>query len=164
MKLSDIVPEGPIQVWVPFEPIEGFEVLFEHKDATQRQKIFRKAQVLRWNPKTHQKEEDIDVEKMNWLVATEIVKDWRGLTPRKLAKIVPVDFDRLKDAGLKPDDEIPYDPEDCVFLLTKSDLFDSFVADTMTKVAEIAAEQRSREVKNSKRSPRGTSSAKASED
>ena len=80
----------------------------------------------KWNKKTRQLEEELDEDKFLVEYCKAVIKGWKGLKFRYLEELLLVDISELK-----PDDCLPYTPENAELLMKNSADMDSWVTETV---------------------------------
>jgi hypothetical protein len=122
-----------LEAWVEMEGFDGFEVKIAYVSREELNKIRNSVTRVSWSPKTRQKEETID----NELFISEFVKagvlDWKGLTLRHAARLLPIVVP--EDADL--DELIDFSPEEAVALSNNSTVFDSWLNDVIFDLANF---------------------------
>lgn len=131
-KLSSMLT-NKLEAWVEMEGFDGFEVKIAYVSREELNKIRNSVTRVSWSPKTRQKEETID----NELFISEFVKagvlDWKGLTLRHAARLLPIVVP--EDADL--DELIEFSPEEAVALSNNSTVFDSWLNDVIFDLANF---------------------------
>ena len=131
-KLSSMLT-NKLEAWVEMEGFDGFEVKIAYVSREELNKIRNSVTRVSWSPKTRQKEETID----NELFISEFVKsgvlDWKGLTLRHAARLLPIVVP--EDADL--DELIDFSPEEAVALSNNSTVFDSWLNDVIFDLANF---------------------------
>lgn len=125
-------------VWAEF--IDGFEVEIRYRSREELQEMISEVRTRRWDAKANAIVEGLDEVKYRKAMASEIVINWRGLSAQVLKKLVILDD--------YPESEVPYSPEDCVWLLKESK-FDVWVQNICSEVEAFQAVQRAEATKNS---------------
>lgn len=82
--------------------------------------------------KNRQTQEELNDELFLQLYAQAAIKGWSGLKLSTLEQLVPVDL-----TGQNPDDELPYNEENALFLMKNSANFDSFVSETVNDLGNF---------------------------
>jgi len=113
--------ESGMTVWVEFT--DGFEIEVKFVGREAFQSLYNKCTRFQFNPKTHKREDVPDRDKFYRLWGEKTIKDWRGLTLGKLAKLVPIKPGKEED--LKQD--IPCEPENKQTLLKHNGEFDDLI-------------------------------------
>lgn len=131
-KLSSMLT-NKLEAWIEMEGFDGFEVKIAYVSREELNKIRNSVTRVSWSPKTRQKEETID----NELFISEFVKagvlDWKGLTLRHAARLLPIVVP--EDADL--DELIEFSPEEAVALSNNSTVFDSWLNDVIFDLANF---------------------------
>ena len=112
--------------WVEFPDIEGFEIELVYLNREDLMKIRNRSLTFKFNKRTRQREEEIDNDKFLEEYSREVIRGWKGLTIRELARILPIDT-----SGAEMEKEVPYSEDDALELLKNSTIFDQFVTDCM---------------------------------
>lgn len=111
---------------VEFPDSDGFFVKLSYVGRDKLMKIRNRALVFKFNKRTRQREEEVDNDKFLEEYSREVIRGWKGLTIRELARILPIDT-----AGADMTKDVPYSEEDALELLKNSTIFDQFVTDCM---------------------------------
>jgi hypothetical protein len=111
---------------VEFPDSDGFLVKLSYVGRDKLMKIRNRALVFKFNKRTRQREEEVDNDKFLEEYSREVIRGWKGLTIRELARILPIDT-----AGADMTKDVPYSEEDALELLKNSTIFDQFVTDCM---------------------------------
>ena len=111
-------------VEVEFPDSDNFYVSLTYLNREKLTKIRNRSLTIKFNKRSRQREEEVDNEKFLEEYAREVVRGWRGLTIRELARLMPIET-----AGANLEQEVPYSEEDALELLRNSTIFDQFVTD-----------------------------------
>jgi hypothetical protein len=126
-KLAGMIRKaGKIQRTAEFECpyAKGFFVEITYASRMVLQEIRDASQEIGYN--TREREERLNEDKLNNEYVDKIIQGWRGLTPKKLAKIIPgVDYDENN-----ADTEIKFSRDVALALLETSLDFNAWVVDT----------------------------------
>ena len=128
---------------VEFPDSNSFYVNLAYLSRDKLVKIRNRSLVVKFNKRSRQREEEVDNEKFLEEYSREVIKGWRGLTIRELARIMPVE---TSNANL--DQEVPYTQEDALALLQGSPIFDQFVTDCMNDFELFEREKADTQIKN----------------
>lgn len=128
---------------VEFPDSNSFYVNLAYLSRDKLVKIRNRSLVVKFNKRSRQREEEVDNEKFLEEYSREVIKGWRGLTIRELARIMPVE---TSNANL--DQEVPYTQEDALALLQGSPIFDQFVTDCMNDFELFEREKADAQIKN----------------
>jgi len=99
------------------------------------------------NPRTREREEKMNDDKLRKEYAKQIIAGWRGLTVEKLSKFLP--GIKIEGATSK-DTEVPFEADVAVAFLEVSIEFENWVVSTATEVENYSsvAEQKKAEFEN----------------
>lgn len=128
---------------VEFPDSDNFYVSLAYLSREKLVKIRNRSLVIKFNKRSRQREEEVDNDKFLEEYSREVVKGWRGLTIRELARIMPIET-----AGANLDQEVPYTEEDALALLQGSPIFDQFVTDCMNDFEIFERDKADEQVKN----------------
>lgn len=120
---------------------------------TSLQKIFNDSKIRKMDYKTARKEEELDGDKFSRKFCSEVVAGWRGVTPRKIAKLVPIDLVDFTEA--ERDEEVEFSQEQMSYLLKNAYDLDSFLQGYCQNLDNFVPE-RGYEQKNSESSQSGS--------
>jgi len=142
-RIKSLLVTGDKSIEVDFPEIEGFKVTVSFVPREDLVKIRNQALVYKFNKRTRQREEEVDNEKFVELYSERVIKGWKGLKIKHLPKLLAADI-----AGLSPEEEIVYSPEEAVELLKNSTLFDQFITDTVNDLEVFSTKKREETLKN----------------
>lgn len=142
-RIKSLLVTGDKSIEVDFPEIEGFKVTVSFVPREDLVKIRNQALVYKFNKRTRQREEEVDNEKFVELYSERVIKGWKGLKIKHLPKLLAADI-----AGLSPEEEIAYSPEEAVELLKNSTLFDQFITDTVNDLEVFSTKKREETLKN----------------
>ena len=117
-------------VEVDFPGFPGFKVNLSYLSRETLVNIRKKA--TKTSFKNRQTQEELNDELFLQLYAQAAIKGWSGLKLITLEQLVPVDL-----TGQNPDDELPYNEENALFLMKNSANFDSFVSETVNDLGNF---------------------------
>ena len=135
MDLKDLKMRSGLDAWVEFK---GVPLQLEYVDKPALEAIVERARVRDWNRK-HQMTEKVDEKRLIKGLAG-LIKDWK-LTLGQLAGLMPVDI-----AGQDPGKAIPCTPDNAATLVAQVYGLDDFIIETVTDLAQFAAERQAGEV------------------
>lgn len=104
MKISEIRAKGVATATVVYDEDFGVKFKLNYIDKAEMSKLNGQFTKSKFNPKTHQKEEDLDIEGLRKRICELGVVGWEGVTPRWLATLMPIDMDAVES----PDKEIEF--------------------------------------------------------
>lgn len=107
MNIKDLKAKEVKSAMVTYD--EDFKVKFnlnyiEKSEMTRLNGQFTRT---KFNPKSHSKEEELDIEGLRKRICEIGVTGWSGVTPRWLATVMPIDADGIGNM----DEEIPFSQE-----------------------------------------------------
>jgi len=130
-------------VEVEFPDSDNFYVSLTYLNREKLTKIRNRSLTIKFNKRSRQREEEVDNEKFLEEYAREVVRGWRGLTIRELARLMPIET-----AGANLDQEVPYSEEDALELLRNSTIFYQFVTDCQNDFEVFEKDKTDSQVKN----------------
>ena len=130
-------------VEVEFPDSDNFYVSLTYLNREKLTKIRNRSLTIKFNKRSRQREEEVDNEKILEEYAREVVRGWRGLTIRELARLMPIET-----AGANLEQEVPYSEEDALELLRNSTIFDQFVTDCQNDFEVFEKDKTDSQVKN----------------
>ena len=130
-------------VEVEFPDSNNFYVSLTYLNREKLTKIRNRSLTIKFNKRSRQREEEVDNEKFLEEYAREVVRGWRGLTIRELARLMPIET-----AGANLEQEVPYSEEDALELLRNSTIFDQFVTDCQNDFEVFEKDKTDSQVKN----------------
>ena len=130
-------------VEVEFPDSDNFYVSLTYLHREKLTKIRNRSLTIKFNKRSRQREEEVDNEKFLEEYAREVVRGWRGLTIRELARLMPIET-----AGANLEQEVPYSEEDALELLRNSTIFDQFVTDCQNDFEVFEKDKTDSQVKN----------------
>jgi len=88
------------------------------------------------NPRTREREEKMNDDKLRREYARHIIKGWRGLTVEKLLRIVP---GAAVEGAISADSEVPFDIDIAIAFLEVSIEFENWIVSTATEVENYSS-------------------------
>lgn len=107
MKIADIKAKEVPSAKVVYDEDYGVKFHLKYIEKSEMTRLNGQFTKSKFNPRTHQKEEDLDVEGLRKRICEMGVCGWEGVTPRWLSTVMPVDLKDIKN----PDEEITFDHE-----------------------------------------------------
>ncbi len=147
LNLSEIVSKNPKSALVKYD--ESRNVAFELKfiDKKELNRLNQQFTKMKFNPKTHQKEEELDVEALRKEICRLGVIGWKGITLRWLIDQVPIDEESIKGKDL--DEEIEFSQDNLNFLCEALYGIDNWIFDSVRNAENFkAVEAQSAQIKN----------------
>ena len=129
--------------WIDYPGIDGFKVHLHFLNREDLQKIRKISLTNKIDRKTRQRVEEVDTDKFLQNYAKSVIKGWEGLKIKHLPSLIPSDI-----SGLNPEEEIAYDEEEAMELLTNSASFDQFITDTLSDFETFDEERKETNSKN----------------
>lgn len=114
--------------------------------------LVKKHMVRKWDPKTHQRTDELDGKGMLGDFAIKAIKDWRGLTVGGLAKMVPL----KGGAKVSRDVLVEFSPENATELLLTAYDLETFVRETVLNLDSFHDDDAEQELGNSEGSQSGS--------
>lgn len=124
MKLTTYL-QTKLEAWVPLEGFDGFEVKVAYLSREELTKIRNAVTRVAFNPKTRQREDNIDSELFIKEFVKAVVLDWKGLTLDIASKLLPLDI----PADVDLSQEIEFSQESALDLSKNSPVFDGWLND-----------------------------------
>lgn len=125
---SLLVPSKTVEVDYP--GLNGFKINVVFLSRETLVGIRKKATKTTF--KNRQPVEELDDKLFLQLYVNACIKGWSGLKLSYLEQLAPVDL-----SGQKPDDELPYDQDNALFLMQSSANFDAFISETVTELSNF---------------------------
>lgn len=125
---SLLVPSKSVEV--EFPGMSGFKINLAFLSRETLVNIRKKSTKTTY--KNRQPVEETDDKLFLKLYVDAAIKGWTGLKLSYLDQLAPIDL-----KGQDPDDELPYDQDNALFLMQASANFDSFVSETVTELANF---------------------------
>ena len=123
-----LVPSKTVEVEYP--GLNGFKINAVFLSRETLVSIRKKATKTAF--KNRQPVEELDDKLFLSLYVNACIKGWSGLKLSYLEQLAPVDLE-----GMKPDDELPYDQDNALFLMQSSANFDAFISETVTELSNF---------------------------
>lgn len=139
--------DSHLSTWMEFE--DGFEVHIMHVPLAKLEKLKKQCRKWGFDPKTHQRREELDEDKFNCIFFEAVCDDWRGLTPEFLRKHL--------DMTEYPETEVPWSVEDGAELSASLYGFQNFLWFNAQEMALFRAAEQAQEKKDSSTSHAGNS-------
>jgi hypothetical protein len=95
--------------------------------------LANQCRVAEYDAKSKGRVVGIDPDKFMEGLCKTVVKDWQGVTPRKLANLYPVDLSSLTEA--QKDEEIPFSIENLIEVMKHAPGLDDFLHECATEPA-----------------------------
>ena len=124
MKLTTYL-KTKLEAWVPLEGFEPFEVKVAYLSREELTKIRNSVTRVAFNPKTRQREDNIDSELFVKEFVKAVVLDWKGLTLDIASKLLPLEV----PAGVDLSQEVEFSQESALDLSKNSPVFDGWLND-----------------------------------
>lgn len=124
MKLTTYL-KTKLEAWVPVEGFDGFEVKVAYLSREELSKIRNSCTRVAFNPKTRQREDNIDSELFVKEFVKAVVLDWKGLTLDIASKLLPLEVPPDVDMT----QEIEFSQESALDLSKNSPVFDGWLND-----------------------------------
>lgn len=147
LNLSDIVSKNPNSSFVTYD--ESRNVSFELKfiDKKELNRLNQQFTKMQFNPKTHQREEQLDVDALRKEICRLGVIGWKGITLRWLIDQVPIDPAAIEGKDL--DEEIDFSQDNLNFLCDKLYGIDNWIFDSVRNAENFkAVEAQKAQIKN----------------
>ena len=130
-------------VEVEYPDIEGFYIKLAYISREAMSKMLKRNSVIRINKVSRAREEEVDNDKFLAEYSESVIKDWKGLKFKDLARLYPADI-----ADFDPEDEVPYAPENALVILENSSDFNTFLTDATNDVTAFQEQELEKAVKN----------------
>lgn len=124
MKLTTYL-KTKLEAWVPLEGFEPFEVKVAYLSREELTKIRNAVTRVAFNPKTRQREDNIDSELFVKEFVKAVVLDWKGLTLDIASKLLPLEVPE----GVDLSQEVEFSQESALDLSKNSPVFDGWLND-----------------------------------
>ena len=123
LKIANIIAKTVPSAFVKYDEDFGveFDLLFIQKE--ELNKITGQFTKMKFNPKTHQKDEVIDSDGLRNRICEKCVKGWKGVTPRWLATMFPIDKEEVEDM----EEEIEFSQENLTTIIEKAYGLDGWI-------------------------------------
>ena len=108
---------------------EGFTVDLAFLSAGEITKINNKCTTTKFNRKTRQPEDIFDNELFYKLLSKRAVKGWSGFKWKYAEVLLPLDL-----GDFDPEDEVPFNEDNVVALMTNSKEFSDFVTENLVEL------------------------------
>ena len=125
---SILVPSKSIEIEYP--GLNGFKVNVVFLSRETLVSIRKKS--TKTSFKNRQETEEMDDKLFLQLYVNACIKGWTGLKLSYLEQLAPVDLSQHS-----PDDELPWDQDNALFLMQSSTNFDAFISETVSELANF---------------------------
>lgn len=125
---SILVPSKSIEIEYP--GLNGFKVNVVFLSRETLVSIRKKS--TKTSFKNRQATEEMDDKLFLQLYVNACIKGWTGLKLSYLEQLAPVDLSQHS-----PDDELPWDQDNALFLMQSSTNFDAFISETVSELANF---------------------------
>ncbi len=139
--ISNVIAKDKI-ITVTYPTEEGFTVDIRYMNREALSKLREKCLKLKWNKLSRKQEEEVDFEKFTEEYARLAVVGWKGLTPKILATLIPIDLDKM------PKEDIEFSVENAIDLMKNSTPFDQWIGDCMNDIEKFSKAKHEENVKN----------------
>lgn len=112
-----------------FPLCKGMEVEIAYANKKLLANMHANALVQKFDSETAAPYNELDTEKYIYNYVKEVVKGWKGFTYGHLATLV-----LIEEEGLNMDEEIEFDIDTAVFLMSNSPAFDQWVVNTAKRL------------------------------
>ena len=123
MKIRDIKKESVDSALVMYDEDHKVGFILKFIDKSEMTRLNGQFTRSKFNPKSHQKEEELDIEGLRKRIGELGVAGWQGITPRWLSTIIPIDTSKIEDM----DEEIPFSLEELEDLLSSAYGLDGWI-------------------------------------
>ena len=144
LDFASVAETKSLTTWAEFKP--GLSFLIRFISRSELQQLSRLCTTNKYNQDTHQREPRLDSEKFLPKFINRVVKGWKGLTPKVLADLIPVDMTKIPPQH--HDAEIAYDPQQMIVLVNKCFDLDTFLNRVSTDLTWFRDADESEAVKN----------------
>lgn len=127
MNIKDLIVPSKETV-AEYPGIPGFNVTIAYLTREELLAIRKRAVTNKVNRKTRQVEEEVDSDLFQEMYIKAVLKNWKGLNARGLAKLLPIDM------PVDPEVEIEFSTDNAIMLMRNSPDFDSFVTEVLDDV------------------------------
>jgi hypothetical protein len=125
---SILVPSKSIEIEYP--GLNGFKINVVFLSRETLVSIRKKS--TKTSFKNRQATEEMDDKLFLQLYVNACIKGWTGLKLSYLEQLAPVDLSQHS-----PDDELPWDQDNALFLMQSSTNFDAFISETVSELANF---------------------------
>lgn len=126
-------------VWAEFK--DGWQLKLRFVTANEMNAMLRDASIKEWDVVRGVEKSKFDERKYAELLAERVIKDWRGLSPDVLRRVVDMDD--------YPAEDLPYSTDDAAELLLSAHELASWVTKIIHDLEVFDAARRAEETKNS---------------
>lgn len=103
------------------------------------QKIYKESQTMKMQYKTGIRAPETDNDKFSAKFCAEVVKDWRGFTPRKISELINIDLSQFSPEEL--DEQIPFSQDQIAFLVKEAYDLDTFLQNYCQDLSNFAPQK-----------------------
>lgn len=107
MNIKDLKAKEIKSVLVTYDADYNVKFALNYIDKSEMTRLNGQFTRLKFNPKTHNKDEELDTEGLTKRICELGVAGWSGVTPRWLSTLIPIDMSSVADM----DEEIPFSQE-----------------------------------------------------
>lgn len=137
---------------------EGMTFKLRYQSRASMRLLGERCMTWKFDRKSGSRSPDVDYAKLAQELSKSIVEGWEGVTPRKLAKYIPIDGTKFTSPA-QWDEEIPYSVEDLMVLLQNCPTLETMLQDCATDASLFfpPSPTLEGELGNSKPTPNGSS-------
>jgi hypothetical protein len=115
-----------LTVWIEYR--EGIEFLISYVSRNELQAMAKRSTVYKYDPVTKVRAPTLDQNLLTREFCKAAIKDWRGVTPNSLSKLVPIDLTTIAEEDY--DSEIAFSQENVTSLVQKAYELDNFLQES----------------------------------
>lgn len=107
MNIKDLKAKEVKSAMVTYDEDFKVKFLLNYIEKSEMTRLNGQFTRTKFNPKSHSKEEEVDIEGLRKRICEIGVSGWAGITPRWLSTVMPIDADGIGNM----DEEIPFSQE-----------------------------------------------------
>lgn len=97
MNIGSLRAKSDVLSDVVYDKDYGVRFKLKYVDKTTMTKLNGQFTEVKFNPRSHQKEEELNVEGLRKRICEIGVVGWEGVTPRWLSTVMPIDVEEVED-------------------------------------------------------------------
>ena len=146
-RVEETLQKG-LSVWIDYTEgyVEGFSIEVSYVGREELSKLYEKYTKKKYSRKTKRMEEILDRDSLIESWADRAIKNWKGLTMEKVAKILPIELSKEDN----PNAVVPCEHDNRVALIRHNSDFETFIVDACTDTSMFSGllKQKEKEAEN----------------
>lgn len=125
MQLKNLIVDSRT-VSIDFPGLEGFSLDLAYMNKESLYKLRDKCNVTKFDRKTHQATQELDMKLFNKLFTEAVIKGWKGFKYKYVEEFLLIDM-----SNVDPETEMPFSVESALVLMENSKTFDAWIGEAV---------------------------------